>query len=439
MLTPGEVYLDGNSLGALPRTVPSRAAEVLEQEWGQSLARSWHGSWFSAPERVGDKIAPIIGALPGEVIACDSTTILLAKLLIAGLWARPGRKVVLTTPTNFPSDLHAAGGVARLLEGVEVRRVDPAALTGELDESVAVLYLTHVDFRTGEMFDLPGLTAVAHEAGALTLWDLSHSAGAVDVGCEAHGVDLAVGCGYKYLNGGPGAPAFLYVRQALQEFVRNPLPGWLGTESPFEMAPDHRPASGIRQFLTSTPSILGLSVLETALDCRADISNEQVRTKSVQLTELFIAALEERLPGVFELASPPRSRAPRVTGVAPAPGGSGHRRGLGRPWRPRRLSYSRCMPLRLRAPVRELLGRVRGRRAGRERDGVPVVPDVSDGGRVLSSDARVLGRRPPAAPPSAGGASAGGASAGGASAGGAPQPATETSSSARISASRSLR
>ncbi len=315
VLTPGEVYLDGNSLGALPRTVPTRAAEVLEHEWGQSLARSWHGTWFSAPERVGDKIAPIIGALPGEVIACDSTTILLAKLLIAGLWARPGRKVVLTTPTNFPSDLHAAGGVARLLEGVEVRRVDPAALSGELDESVAVLYLTHVDFRTGEMFDLPGLTAAAHEAGALTLWDLSHSAGAVDVGCEAHGVDLAVGCGYKYLNGGPGAPAFLYVRQALQEFVRNPLPGWLGTESPFEMAPDHRPASGIRQFLTSTPSILGLSVLETALDCRADISNEQVRTKSVQLTELFIAALEERLPGVFELASPrdPERRGSQVS------------------------------------------------------------------------------------------------------------------------------
>ena len=171
----------------MPRTVPTRAAEVLEHEWGQSLARSWHGTWFSAPERVGDKIAPIIGALPGEVIACDSTTILLAKLLIAGLWARPGRKVVLTTPT-IANNLHAAGGVARILEGVEVRRVDPAALSGELDESVAVLYLTHVDFRTGEMFDLPGLTAAAHEAGALTLWDLSHSAGAVDVGCEAHGV-----------------------------------------------------------------------------------------------------------------------------------------------------------------------------------------------------------------------------------------------------------
>ena len=305
VLTPGEIYLNGNSLGPLARTVSSRLAEVVGSEWGGSLSRSWvDGGWFSAPERVGDKIGALIGARPGEVLACDSTTIVLAKLLAAAMAARPGRRVILTTPTNFPSDLYAAGGVARLLGSLEVRRVDPAALVAELDETVAVLYLTHVDFRTGEMFDLPGLTAAAHEAGALALWDLSHSAGAVVVGCDEHGVDLAVGCGYKYLNGGPGAPAFLYVRREHQETLDNPLPGWLGHESPFEMSPDYRPASGIRRFLTSTPSILALSVLEAALDCRADVSSEQVRAKSVQLTELFIGALEERLPGEFELASP---------------------------------------------------------------------------------------------------------------------------------------
>ena len=304
VLKAGEIYLNGNSLGALPRAVPARLAEVLEREWGVSLGRSWGGDWFSAPERVGDKIAAVIGALPGEVLACDSTSILLMKLLTAAVWARRERKVILTTTTNFPTDLYVAGGVGRLLPGVEVRRVDPAKLVAELNEQVAVLYLTHVDFRTGEMFDLPGLTATAHQAGALTLWDLSHSAGAVVVGCEAHGVDLAVGCGYKYLNGGPGAPAFLYVRRDLQDVVDNALPGWLGTESPFEMPLDYRPASGIRRFLTSTPPILALSALEAALDCRAEVSSEQVRAKSVQLTEVFIAALEERLPGVFELATP---------------------------------------------------------------------------------------------------------------------------------------
>jgi len=304
-VVPGEIYLDGNSLGALPRSVPARLAEVAEREWGVSLARSWgEGNWFAAPERVGDKIGSIIGARPGEVLVCDSTTIALIKLLGAALGARPGRNLVLTTSTNFPTDLYAAAGVAGLLADIEVRRVDPDAIVGSLDETVAVLYLTHVDFRTGEMLDLAGLTSEAHRAGALALWDLSHSAGAVVVGCETNGVDLAAGCGYKYLNGGPGAPAFLYVRREHQEIVANPMPGWLGHEAPFEFVPDYRPAHGVRRFLTSTPPILGLAALEAALDCRADVSSEQVRAKSVQLTELFIAALEERLPGAFDLASP---------------------------------------------------------------------------------------------------------------------------------------
>jgi len=309
VLAPGEIYLDGNSLGALPRAVPDRLAEVVAREWGVSLVRAWsENDWLSAPERIGDKIATIIGAMPGEVLACDSTAIALVKLLGAAMWARPGPKVILTTSSNFPTDLYAAGGIAQLLGDVQVRAVDPDAVESALDATVAVLCLTHVDFRTGEMLDLPGLTAAAHRAGALALWDLSHSAGAVVVGCEAHGVDLAVGCGYKYLNGGPGAPAFLYVRRAHQESVQNPLPGWLGHEAPFEFAPRYRPAGGIRRFLTSTPPILGLSALEAALDCRADVSSEQVRAKSVQLTDLFIEALEERLPTTFELASPRDSR-----------------------------------------------------------------------------------------------------------------------------------
>ena len=193
--------------------------------------------------------------------------------------------------------------------------VEAGAVARALDETVAVLCLTHVDFRTGEMLDLPGLTAAAHRAGALSLWDLSHSAGAVVVGCEANGVDLAVGCGYKYLNGGPGAPAFVYVRREHQAELLNPIPGWLGHDSPFEFASDYRPAGGIRRFLTSTPPILALSALEAALDCRADVSSEQVREKSVELTELFIAALEERMPGTFELASPrdPERRGSQVS------------------------------------------------------------------------------------------------------------------------------
>ena len=316
VLPAGEIYLDGNSLGALPRDVPARLSEVIGDEWGAELIRGWgSAAWSSAPQRVGDKIAAIIGAGPGEVLACDSTTIVLAKVLGAALGLRPDRKVVLTTSSNFPTDLYAVGGLARLAGDLEVKRVEPEALAGSLDENVAVLCLTHVDFRTGEMLDLASLTAAAHEVGALALWDLSHSAGAVVIGCETNRVDLAIGCGYKYLNGGPGAPAYLYVRREHQDAAVNPLPGWQGHEAPFEFDIEYRPARGIRRFLTSTPPILGLSALEAALDCRADITSEQVRAKSVQLTELFMGALEERLPDVFEIASPrdPQRRGSQVS------------------------------------------------------------------------------------------------------------------------------
>jgi kynureninase len=302
-LPEGIVYLDGNSLGALPRSVPPRLAEVATEQWGKGLVGSWE-EWMSLPEQVGDKIARLIGARDGEVVVIDSTTIALVKVLAGALRARPDRHVIVTSLTNFPSDLYAAAGVARLLGDVEVRAVDPAGIEKALDPAVAVLLLTHVDFRTGELFDIARLTAAAHSVGALAIWDLCHSAGAVIVDCERTGLDLAVGCSYKYLNGGPGAPAFAYARSDLHATVQNPLPGWLGHASPFDFEASYHAAAGIRGFVTSTPAILGLSALDAALDAFEGLTMEAIRQKSVSLTELFIASLEEReLPGL-QLASP---------------------------------------------------------------------------------------------------------------------------------------
>jgi kynureninase len=300
----GLVYLDGNSLGVLPKAVPARVLDVLEQEWGAGLVGSWD-TWISAPERVGDKIARLIGALEGEVAVVDTTTIALVKLLGAALGARPGRRVILTTETNFPTDLYAAQGLAKLLGDLEIRYAEPDGVAEALDESVAVLMLTQVDFRTGAMFDIGSLTEAAHGAGALTIWDLCHSVGAVVVECERDGVDLAVGCCYKYLNGGPGAPAFIYVRRELQDVVENPLPGWLGHEAPFDFATSYSPAAGVRRFVTSSPSILGISALDAALDAWEGVSTQAVREKSMALGELFLEAVFERLPDTFGLASPP--------------------------------------------------------------------------------------------------------------------------------------
>jgi kynureninase len=300
----GLVYLDGNSLGVLPKAVPARVLDVLEQEWGAGLVGSWD-TWISAPERVGDKIARLIGALEGEVVVVDTTTIALVKLLGAALGARPGRRAILTTETNFPTDLYAAQGLAKLLGDLEIRYAEPDGVAEALDESVAVLMLTQVDFRTGAMFDIGSLTQAAHGVGALTIWDLCHSVGAVVVECERDGVDLAVGCCYKYLNGGPGAPAFIYVRRELQDFVENPLPGWLGHEAPFDFATSYSPAAGVRRFVTSSPSILGISALDAALDAWEGVSTQAVREKSMALGELFLEAVFERLPDTFALASPP--------------------------------------------------------------------------------------------------------------------------------------
>ncbi len=298
----GLLYLDGNSLGALPRAVPERMRRVLENEWGESLVRGWD-NWITLPSEVGDKIARLIGAGEGEVIVIDTVTIALGKLLGAALSLRPDRKVILTTASNFPTDLYAADGVARLA-GAEVRRVQPGEIVEALDDSVGVLMLTHVDFRTGEMLDMAAVTAAAHAAGAVTIWDLCHSVGAVPVDCEGAGVDLAVGCTYKYLNAGPGSPAFVYVRRELQDKVENPLPGWLGHSEPFAFSGSYVPAPGVRRFVTSSPSILGINALDAALQAWEGVTIAQVRAKSVALSEMFVEAVAERTGGELELASP---------------------------------------------------------------------------------------------------------------------------------------
>ncbi len=295
VLPDGVIYLDGNSLGALPKATPARVARVLEQEWGLSLIRSWtdHG-WIDLQFRVGEKVGNLIGAAPGTTVVADSTSVNLFKLLAAALDQRPGRAVILTEEGNFPSDLYMAQGLTALLQRGHVLRPMPAAgLPAALDRQVAVLMLTHVNYRSGAMHDMAALTRAAHAAGALVLWDLSHSVGAVPLRLDADQVDLAVGCGYKYLNGGPGAPAFLHVAQRLQADLRLPLTGWLGHAAPFAFESFYRPASGIARAVVGTPPILSLAALEVGVDVALQASMSAIRAKSLRLAELFIALMEQ--------------------------------------------------------------------------------------------------------------------------------------------------
>jgi kynureninase len=295
-LPPGVIYLDGNSLGALPLGTAVRLGEVIRKEWGQGLVRSWNtADWIGMPRRVGAMIAPLVGAGANEVIACDSTSVNLFKLIAAALMMRPGRKVVLSEPGNFPTDLHLIHGLEA--QGVAERRLAPAEeLEAALDDSVALLLLTHVHYKTGAMHDMAALTRAAHQAGALVLWDLSHSAGAVPVdlnGCEA---DFAVGCGYKYLNGGPGAPAFAFVAKRHQEALQQPLTGWMGHAAPFAFRDDYEPAPGIDRLLTGTPPILGLAALEEGVRLIAEIGIERLAAKSQRLSEFLRAAVAQAAP-----------------------------------------------------------------------------------------------------------------------------------------------
>jgi kynureninase len=300
------IYLDGNSMGRLPKAAVPRLREMAEHEWGSVLVRGWTESgWMESPIRVGDRIGALIGAAPGEVLVSDSTSVNLFKLIAAVLRARPQRRVVVTERSNFPTDLYIASGVVEML-GCELRAVERASLRDALDGDTALLLLTHVDFRTGERHDMAGLTEAAHAAGALVLWDLSHSAGAVEMQLQRDGVDLAVGCGYKYLNGGPGSPAFLHVATALQDELRNPVQGWLGHDTPFTFESGYRRAAGIRAWMVGSPPVLAIGALEVGVEIHLEAGARALGEKAAMLTEVFIRRARSRLDALgFAVATPP--------------------------------------------------------------------------------------------------------------------------------------
>jgi kynureninase len=281
------LYLDGNSLGALPAHTPERLRRMIEEEWGNGLIRSWNeAGWYNLPRGLGDRLAPLVGAAPGQVVVCDSTSVNLFKVLTAALRLRPGRSTLVSEVGSFPTDLYLTEGVAparRLLIGR-----DAPTLAELLDEDTAVVLLSHVDYRTGRLQDMAAVTEQVHAAGALMVWDLCHSVGALPVELDACGADFAVGCGYKYLNGGPGAPAFLYAAARHHESARQPLTGWFGHAEPFAMSPDYEPAAGIGRFLTGTPPLLSLAGLDAALDIWAEADLSLVRAKSLSLTSFFL-------------------------------------------------------------------------------------------------------------------------------------------------------
>ncbi len=312
-LPAGKIYLDGNSLGVLPRATAARVQQVVTQEWGQDLIGSWNSAgWMLLPQRIGDKIARLVGAGAGELVVADSTSVNLFKVLSAALSIvrqdAPQRRVILSERSNFPTDLYIAEALARE-RGFELVLADADELPGRLDSRVAVLMLTHVNYRTGRMHDMARLTRAAHAAGAMALWDLAHSAGAVPVDLHAADADFAIGCGYKYLNGGPGAPAFVWVHPRHTERFWQPLAGWMGHAAPFEFTPGYRPAAGISRYLCGTPPVLSLAALECGVDTLLAAEPHggmaAMRAKSLALTRLFAAEVEARCAGQgLSLASP---------------------------------------------------------------------------------------------------------------------------------------
>ena len=303
-LPEGIIYLDGNSLGALPAAAPAALAETAERQWGGDLIASWnkHG-WIDWPTRIAAKLAPIVGARPNELLIADSTSVSLFKLLAAAIEARPGRRAILTQHANFPTDLYVAQGLTRM-QGLELRAVPAHDVPDAIDEDTAVVTLTHVDYRSASIHDMRAINDAAHAAGALTVWDLSHSAGGIELDLDGAGCDLAVGCGYKYLNGGPGAPAFIYVAERLQSELTNPLQGWMGHAEPFAFIDDYRPSEGILRFLTGTPSILAMAALEAGIDTFEGISMREVAAKSRRLSQLFVEEVRSRCGDEVSLASP---------------------------------------------------------------------------------------------------------------------------------------
>ena len=306
-LPPGVIYLDGNSLGPLPRDTPQHIARVMREEWGTQLIKAWTAcNWIDMPLRVGGKIAQLIGAQADEVLCADSTSVNVFKALSAALALNPQRKIILSTHDNFPTDLYMAQGLIRQLDKRhELRLVDESEVGAALNDEVAVLLLTHVNYKTGRMHDMAALTQQAHARGVLVLWDLAHSAGAVPVALNQAEADFAVGCGYKYLNGGPGAPAFIFVARRWQNQFQQPLSGWLGDVRPFAFDPFYEPVSGVGRYMVGTPPLLSMAALECSLDLLLKVDLGLLRAKSLALSEAFIELVERRCAGQgLQLATP---------------------------------------------------------------------------------------------------------------------------------------
>jgi len=304
-LPEGMIYLDGNSLGPLPKAATARVADMMSREWGKELIKGWNtAGWYMQPRRVGDRIATLIGAAPGTVVMGDTLSIKVHQALASALEMRPGRKVVLSDSGNFPSDLYIAQGLLKSLDkGHELKVVEPEQVEAAIEETVAVMMITEVDYRTGRKHDMAALTKKAHAAGALAVWDLAHSAGAIPVDLAGAEADFAVGCTYKYLNGGPGAPAFIYIAPEHADAVRPALSGWMGHEAPFAFDLDYRPGAGIDRMRVGTPPVIALTALEAALDAWDGVDMAELRKASMHLTDLFIAEVERRCPDLT-LASP---------------------------------------------------------------------------------------------------------------------------------------
>ena len=329
---PDLIYLDGNSLGRLPKRTVARLRAVVEHEWGARLIRGWNESWYTAPQRIGGKIAQLVGAAADEVIVGDSTSVNLFKLITAALHARPGRNNLVTDDLNFPSDIYIMQGAVKLA-GPEYRleivhstdgiTVSNAALANAIDSDTALVALTHTAFKSGFVYDMRAITEMAHRAGALMLWDLCHSVGAMPLALDANGADLAVGCTYKYLNGGPGSPAFLFVRRDLQEWLVNPIWGWFGQKGQFDFALNYQPASGITRMLAGTPPMLSLAAVEPAIDLMLEVGVARLREKSVRQTEYLIALWEAWLKPLGVTLNSPRDASCRGSHVS-----LGHPEGL---------------------------------------------------------------------------------------------------------------
>jgi len=316
-LPEGVIYLDGNSLGALPKKTAARVQDVITREWGGDLIRSWNtAGWIDLPRRVGDKIAGLIGAEAAEVVVADSTSINLFKVLAAALKLNPERKYILSEPDNFPTDLYMAQGLLDLLGEKYERRLRTAHdVYNFIDANTAVVMLTHVNYRTGRMHDMKAITQRAHDMGALMIWDLAHSAGAVSVDLNGADVDFAVGCGYKYLNGGPGAPAFVFVPKKHQAKFSQPLSGWMGHAQPFVFDWKYEPAEGIARYLCGTQAVLSMSALECGVDIMLEADIHLIRAKSLAMTDLFIELVEQRCAGHDLKLVTPRDHARRGSQV----------------------------------------------------------------------------------------------------------------------------